>query len=102
MKTWYCLIFLLLTFSCTESQVEDPDPPACLETYKDDPNTSAIHSYKLDAKMYYWIETGARHVDGNELVVDDTCQEHCGIGGLLPAKCSERFDMTKWKEVWKR
>ena len=98
-----CLLFLLA--SCSKDN--DPNEiqeqsliPTCVDTMPFIGSVTMIHVQEISGENHYWLNTGANAHDGDEYIVNESCDTVCRYAGWFPADCIEDYDRESWVQVW--
>lgn len=99
------LVFCILLFSCNKNCINNL-PPCIREIVRDDAQDGKIKTVQaqvVDGELHFWINTDARHHDGNEIIVNSNCQTVCGYcGECVQGICADLYIYDEWEIVWEK
>jgi hypothetical protein len=89
---------------CTEPAGEQEVVPACIQSIIDSAEVNndllAVKTQVIDTEDHYWLHTGANWADGDEFIVNATCDTVCVLAGWFPNECQAAYTDSLWQTVW--
>ena len=100
------LALCLFVFSCEKNNIKKlPDCIQELIDSEEGDDLKTIQRQEVNGEFHYWLNTDARHADGNEDFVNDFCETECFIiGNPYPSlpECLQNYHYNEWEIIWER
>lgn len=100
------LSMCLFVFSCEKNNIKKlPDCIQELIDSEEGDDLKTIQCQEVNGEFHYWLNTDARHADGNEDFVNDSCETLCSIFGnpdVFPLDCLRNYNYDTWEIIWER
>lgn len=98
------ILIILIFLSCSQDENRE-HLPDCIAKSILLPNVwselDSVRRQEFEGVFHYWLDTGLRHGDIPELIVNDNCETVCIICfECIPPDCMFQYDQDNWETIW--
>jgi hypothetical protein len=108
MKISFCVVLSIFLLACDKENTNShSELPECIQNFVESSQISStlktIRSQEVNNEIHYWLNTGFVNIDGEEFVVNNSCDTICYFcSECFPPDCSFSYNSEDWKIIWRR